>query len=59
MRKMTHRVVFSSSWSRVEQALAIDEDEWQIDAPVTNCGQNMRNRNITLHQKGIVKYVSL
>lgn len=43
VRKTSHRTVFSSSWTRREQAEKLDE--WQIMArKATNCGQSTRHR---------------
>ena len=41
--RKTSRTVFSSSWTRREQAERLDE--WQIMArKATNCGQSTRHR---------------
>ena len=43
VRKISHRTVFSSSWTRREQAEKLDE--WQNQArKATNCGQSTRHR---------------
>ena len=44
MCKFSHRIVFSSSWSRVEQAMKMDDDWQQQAQSPTNYGQNKRHR---------------
>ncbi len=46
MRKTSHRIVFSSSWSRVKQAAEADID-WQFQALWDI--ENPRNRGQTLY----------
>lgn len=42
------KLVFSSRWSKVKQAL--EEDNWQTYALRTNCGQRMRYRLLVYKQ---------